>query len=142
MASMSLLKYHIDTTVSNFINLSMKLCSFLCSLDKMGAIRRTFLAEHQIWRLFSCPWMHAGAFHFTVNLVGIITIGIYLEKEFGPGNHLIVLFSLGKSMPLDIKLTQNDGDSYYCSLFLLCSKDWDNLHNVCISRYLGNCTFC
>uniref|UniRef100_A0A6N2MLV6 RHOMBOID-like protein n=1 Tax=Salix viminalis TaxID=40686 RepID=A0A6N2MLV6_SALVM len=53
------------------------------SLDKMGAIRKTLLAEHQTWRLFMCPLLHAGAFHFMINLLCIIFIGIYLEKEFG-----------------------------------------------------------
>ncbi|KAB5568654.1 hypothetical protein DKX38_002447 [Salix brachista] len=52
-------------------------------LDKMGAIRKTLLAEHQTWRLFMCPLLHAGAFHFMTNLLCIIFIGIYLEKEFG-----------------------------------------------------------
>ncbi|KAJ6730410.1 RHOMBOID-RELATED [Salix viminalis] len=53
------------------------------TLDKMGAIRKTLLAEHQTWRLFMCPLLHAGAFHFMINLLCIIFIGIYLEKEFG-----------------------------------------------------------
>ncbi|KAG6784228.1 hypothetical protein POTOM_009915 [Populus tomentosa] len=53
------------------------------SLDKMGAIRKTLLAEHQTWRLFMCPLLHAGVFHFMINLLCIIFIGIYLEKEFG-----------------------------------------------------------
>ncbi|CAK7347068.1 unnamed protein product [Dovyalis caffra] len=53
------------------------------TLDKMGAIRKTLLAEHQTWRLFLCPWLHAGAFHFLINILCIIFIGIYLEKEFG-----------------------------------------------------------
>ncbi|KAJ6337481.1 hypothetical protein OIU76_007206 [Salix suchowensis] len=49
----------------------------------MGAIRKTLLAEHQTWRLFMCPLLHAGAFHFMINLFCIIFVGIYLEKEFG-----------------------------------------------------------
>ncbi|KAJ7006740.1 hypothetical protein NC653_005945 [Populus alba x Populus x berolinensis] len=53
------------------------------TLDKMGAIRKTLLAEHQTWRLFMCPLLHAGVFHFMINLLCIIFIGIYLEKEFG-----------------------------------------------------------
>uniref|UniRef100_A0A3N7EQT6 RHOMBOID-like protein n=1 Tax=Populus trichocarpa TaxID=3694 RepID=A0A3N7EQT6_POPTR len=53
------------------------------ALDKMGAIRKTLLAEHQTWRLFMCPLLHAGVFHFMINLLCIIFLGIYLEKEFG-----------------------------------------------------------
>ncbi|EEF48431.1 RHOMBOID-like protein 8 [Ricinus communis] len=54
------------------------------TLDKMGALRRTLVIEHQTWRLFSCPWLHAGLIHLIIDLIGVIFLGIYLEQEFGP----------------------------------------------------------
>ena len=80
------------------------MCSFFYSLDKMGAIRKTLLAEHQTWRLFMCPLLHAGAFHFMINLLCIIFIGIYLEKEFGSSNRVVLFFSENSTMLLDLQL--------------------------------------
>ncbi|KAJ4849650.1 hypothetical protein Tsubulata_009648 [Turnera subulata] len=54
------------------------------TLDKVGALRKALLLEHQTWRLFSSPWLHAGVIHLLINLVAIVFIGSYLEKEFGP----------------------------------------------------------
>lgn len=68
----------------------------------MGAIRKTLLAEHQTWRLFMCPLLHAGVFHFMINLLCIIFIGIYLEKEFGSSNRVIL--SGHSTMLLDLQL--------------------------------------
>ncbi|CAB4297529.1 unnamed protein product [Prunus armeniaca] len=55
------------------------------TLDEMGALRRTFLTEnHQTWRLFTFPCLHAGAIHLVINLSCVIFVGIHLEQEFGP----------------------------------------------------------
>ncbi|XP_021654923.1 RHOMBOID-like protein 8 [Hevea brasiliensis] len=62
------------------------------TLDKMGALRKTLLLEHQTWHLFSCPWLHAGLFHLIINLTGVIFLGIYLEQEFGPLRVGVVYF--------------------------------------------------
>ncbi|GAV59312.1 Rhomboid domain-containing protein [Cephalotus follicularis] len=54
------------------------------TLDKVGALRRIHLTEYgQTWRLFVCPWLHAGAVHLIMNLGSILFIGLFLEKEFG-----------------------------------------------------------
>ncbi|GMH31340.1 hypothetical protein Nepgr_033183 [Nepenthes gracilis] len=55
------------------------------TLDEMGALRQKFLAhDHQIWRLFTCFWLHAGVFHLIINLTSVIFVGIQLEQKFGP----------------------------------------------------------
>ncbi|XVE95378.1 hypothetical protein REPUB_Repub02eG0092100 [Reevesia pubescens] len=55
------------------------------TLDKVGALRRTFLAQnHQSWRLFVCPWLHAGLIHFAINISCLIFVGIHLERDYGP----------------------------------------------------------
>ncbi|XWS25230.1 hypothetical protein CRYUN_Cryun27aG0051700 [Craigia yunnanensis] len=55
------------------------------TLDKVGALRRAFLAQnHQIWRLFVCPWLHAGLIHFAINISCMIFVGIHLERDYGP----------------------------------------------------------
>ncbi|CAI0395451.1 unnamed protein product [Linum tenue] len=53
------------------------------TLDKMGALRKTRLANHQTWRILSSPWLHAGLIHLIVNLISIIFLGIFLEQEYG-----------------------------------------------------------
>ncbi|KAJ4701239.1 Rhomboid-like protein [Melia azedarach] len=55
------------------------------ALDEMGALRQTFLeGNRHNWRLFTCPWLHAGFIHLVINLGSIVFVGIHLEKEFGP----------------------------------------------------------
>ncbi|KAF2296784.1 hypothetical protein GH714_001931 [Hevea brasiliensis] len=71
---------------------AVMLVSGFTRLDKMGALRKTLLLEHQTWHLFSCPWLHAGLFHLIINLTGVIFLGIYLEQEFGPLRVGVVYF--------------------------------------------------
>ncbi|XP_016463031.1 inactive RHOMBOID-like protein 8 [Nicotiana tabacum] len=55
------------------------------ALDEIGALRKTLLTNnHQLWRIFSSPWLHAGLFHLIINLSSVIFVGIHLEQEFGP----------------------------------------------------------
>ncbi|GMN45245.1 hypothetical protein TIFTF001_014442 [Ficus carica] len=55
------------------------------TLDEVGALRRKFLTEnHQTWRLFAFPCLHAGLIHLIINLGSVVFIGIHLEMEFGP----------------------------------------------------------
>ncbi|GLT69465.1 hypothetical protein SLA2020_416140 [Shorea laevis] len=55
------------------------------TLDKVGALQRKYFAEkHQMWRLFTCTWLHAGVVHLIINLGCIIFVGIHLERDFGP----------------------------------------------------------
>ncbi|XWS21564.1 hypothetical protein CRYUN_Cryun30bG0065000 [Craigia yunnanensis] len=54
-------------------------------LDKVGALRRAFLAQnHHTWRLFVCPWLHAGLIHFAINISCMVFVGIHLERDYGP----------------------------------------------------------
>ncbi|MCL7029668.1 hypothetical protein MKW94_022161, partial [Papaver nudicaule] len=53
------------------------------TLDKMGALRRKLLVEHETWRLVTSPWLNAGIFSLIINLTGVIFIGLQLEQEFG-----------------------------------------------------------
>ncbi|KAK8600755.1 hypothetical protein V6N13_059512 [Hibiscus sabdariffa] len=55
------------------------------TLDKVGALRRAFLAQNPLnWRFFLCPWLHAGLIHFAFNISCTIFIGIHLERDYGP----------------------------------------------------------
>lgn len=59
-------------------------------LLKMGAMDvNQVVNEHQLWRLVSCMWLHAGVFHVLANMLSLIFVGIRLEQEFGFGmaNH-------------------------------------------------------
>uniref|UniRef100_A0A7N0TK49 RHOMBOID-like protein n=1 Tax=Kalanchoe fedtschenkoi TaxID=63787 RepID=A0A7N0TK49_KALFE len=54
------------------------------TLDKMGALNQTLIADHQIWRLFTSPLLHAGLIHLLVNLCSVIYVGIHLQQYVGP----------------------------------------------------------
>ncbi|XVE59262.1 hypothetical protein DITRI_Ditri05aG0031700 [Diplodiscus trichospermus] len=54
------------------------------TLEKMGALEVTKVVHrHQVWRLISCMWLHAGVFHILANMLSLVFIGIRLEQEFG-----------------------------------------------------------
>ncbi|KAG8387851.1 hypothetical protein BUALT_Bualt02G0064200 [Buddleja alternifolia] len=54
------------------------------TLQKIGAFEaRKVVEEHQIWRLASCMWLHAGVVHVLLNMLGLLFVGIRLEQEFG-----------------------------------------------------------
>ncbi|XP_061359393.1 RHOMBOID-like protein 1 [Gastrolobium bilobum] len=54
------------------------------TLEKMGALEvDKVVRRHQVWRLFSCIWMHGGVVHVLANMLSLIFIGIRLEQEFG-----------------------------------------------------------
>lgn len=52
----------------------------------MGALDAyEIVEEKQIWRLFSCIWLHGGVFHVLSNMLGLVLIGIRLEQDYGSG---------------------------------------------------------
>ncbi|KAJ9698437.1 hypothetical protein PVL29_007496 [Vitis rotundifolia] len=54
------------------------------TLEKMGALEVSKVVHrHQVWRLISCIWLHAGVFHVLANMLSLVFIGIRLEQEFG-----------------------------------------------------------
>ncbi|KAI5066899.1 hypothetical protein GOP47_0017427 [Adiantum capillus-veneris] len=54
------------------------------ALSKMGGISSDTVADkHQLWRPFSCIWLHAGVVHLLVDLISLLFVGIRLEQEFG-----------------------------------------------------------
>ncbi|KAJ8558512.1 hypothetical protein K7X08_034041 [Anisodus acutangulus] len=54
------------------------------TLQKLGALDvNKVVEERQIWRLFSCMWLHAGVFHVAANMLSLLFVGIRLEQEFG-----------------------------------------------------------
>ncbi|KAL3617688.1 hypothetical protein CASFOL_038009 [Castilleja foliolosa] len=53
-------------------------------LDTVGALRLRYLArDHQLWRVFTSPCLHAGFFHLIVSLSSVVFVGVHLEQEFG-----------------------------------------------------------
>lgn len=54
------------------------------TLDKLGAlVMDKIVHRHQGWRLISCIWLHGGVFHLLANMLGLLVIGIRMEREFG-----------------------------------------------------------
>lgn len=60
-------------------------------LDKLGAKNDVAIFEHgEWWRLFTCNWMHAGVFHLALNLAGLLSLGVPLERVFGFGRTAVL----------------------------------------------------
>ncbi|EPS59358.1 hypothetical protein M569_15449, partial [Genlisea aurea] len=54
------------------------------TLLKMGALQvDKVVKDHEAWRLVTCMWLHAGAFHILANMLSLLFVGIRLEQEFG-----------------------------------------------------------
>nr|GMD73368.1 RHOMBOID-like protein 1 [Ipomoea batatas]GME20306.1 RHOMBOID-like protein 1 [Ipomoea batatas] len=54
------------------------------TLRNLGALDvDRVIEDHQLWRLVSCMWLHAGVFHVAANMVSLLFVGIRLEQEFG-----------------------------------------------------------
>ncbi|KAK4492057.1 hypothetical protein RD792_002849 [Penstemon davidsonii] len=54
------------------------------TLQSIGALEvREVVEEHEVWRLASCMWLHAGVFHVIANMLSLLFVGIRLEQEFG-----------------------------------------------------------
>lgn len=57
--------------------------------DKMGGLQRSLVISqqqphhHQVWRLVSCIWLHAGLFHLLAHILALLLVGIPMEMEFG-----------------------------------------------------------
>jgi hypothetical protein len=51
----------------------------------MGGLEASSVTHGGGWRLLSCMWLHGGVFHVLVNMLGVLVVGIRLEKDFGPG---------------------------------------------------------
>ncbi|XP_073271020.1 RHOMBOID-like protein 1 isoform X2 [Primulina huaijiensis] len=67
----------------------------------MGAMDvKKVVEEHQVWRLASCTWLHAGLFHVLANMLSLLFVGIRLEQEFGFGRIgvLYVISGIGGSL--------------------------------------------
>jgi len=61
----------------------------------MGALEvDKVVHKHQVWRLFSCIWLHGGVVHVLANMLSLVFIGIRLEQEFGFGMVLVIIFAL------------------------------------------------
>lgn len=63
---------------------------FLSRLKVMGGLDRKLVEDGEVWRLFSCIWLHAGVVHLLVNMLSLLVTGVRLEGEFGFCKRLLV----------------------------------------------------
>ena len=56
----------------------------MATLDRLGAKNDVAIFQRgEWWRLFACGWLHAGLLHFLLNAVGILSLGVGVERAFG-----------------------------------------------------------
>ncbi|KAL0415504.1 UNVERIFIED_CONTAM: RHOMBOID-like protein 8 [Sesamum latifolium] len=85
-------------------------------LDAVGALRLRYLVkDHQFWRLFTSPCLHAGIFHFIVNLSSVVFVGVHMEQEFGPLRVGVIYLLSALSGSLVATLFLQDRPSVACS---------------------------
>lgn len=54
------------------------------TLQRLGALETVKVVEQkEIWRLFTCMWLHAGLIHIAVNMISLSFVGYRLEEDFG-----------------------------------------------------------
>lgn len=54
------------------------------TLIGMGALEAELVTKaHEGWRLLTSMWLHAGVFHIIGNLMGLLVLGIPLERQIG-----------------------------------------------------------
>ncbi|KAL9261615.1 Inactive RHOMBOID-like protein, partial [Drosera capensis] len=103
------------------------------TLDKMGALREKQLVNvSQIWRLFTSPWLHAGALHLIISLatrVGIIyicsgftgaLIGVLFVRSSPEACSSGALFGLVGSMLSELIRNWNTYNKKILALVALC----------------------
>ncbi|ESW22736.1 hypothetical protein PHAVU_005G176900 [Phaseolus vulgaris] len=54
------------------------------TLRLLGALEEDLVVKrYEVWRFFSCMFLHAGVVHLLANMFSLLFIGVRLEKEFG-----------------------------------------------------------
>jgi rhomboid protease GluP len=66
------------------------------TLYRMGALLSTAVLEgHEGWRLFSCLFLHYGAVHLVMNMLGLWVLGPFVEHALGRARWLFVYLGAG-----------------------------------------------
>lgn len=64
----------------------------IATLLKFGANYRPFVLDGEVWRLFTCAFLHIGVLHLIVNMYALYVIGPQLENFFGKWKYLCIYF--------------------------------------------------
>lgn len=64
----------------------------IATLLKFGANYRPFVLDGEVWRLFTCAFLHIGVLHLMVNMYALYVIGPQLENFFGKWKYLCIYF--------------------------------------------------
>jgi membrane associated rhomboid family serine protease len=62
-----------------------------CRLRVLGALEKDLVVgENEVWRFFTCMFLHAGVIHLLANMFSLLFIGVRLENEFGFCKHISI----------------------------------------------------
>lgn len=90
----AVVKMYVEIFLTILKNFEKNLFLFFFRLVKMGALDvKKVVDQHQVWRMASCMWLHAGVFHVLANMLSLLFVGIRLEQEFGFGMSRLINFS-------------------------------------------------
>ncbi|XP_027343455.1 RHOMBOID-like protein 5 [Abrus precatorius] len=88
------------------------------TLRVQGALEKDLVVDqNEVWRFFSCMFLHAGVVHLLANMFSLLFIGVRLEKEFGflKIGVLYILSGFGGSL-MSILDLQQSGTSHTVSV--------------------------
>ena len=79
------------------------------TLFRLGAAISQWDDPSQAWRLLASTFLHWGPLHLTMNMLGLLAIGPYLERALGRSRYLAVYLGSGILSALVVVLTSEEG---------------------------------
>lgn len=79
------------------INLIMFIITFGGNIfvDFLGNYYEYTLKHFQLWRLFTCIFIHGGIIHLICNTISLLQLGILIESKYGRQNFLFIYILSG-----------------------------------------------
>jgi len=65
------------------------------SAPRMGGAMKSLIFEGQVWRLVAPMLLHGSPVHLALNMMGLLSFGIFLERFLGPRRYLILYVASG-----------------------------------------------
>ena len=65
------------------------------SAPRMGGALKSLIFEGEVWRLVAPMVLHGSIVHLALNMMGLLSFGIFLERLLGPRRYLILYVASG-----------------------------------------------
>lgn len=58
----------------------------------LGAVNAPAIASGEVWRPMTAGYLHGGLLHLLLNIVALIVVGRYVDRQYGPARSAVVYF--------------------------------------------------